>query len=47
MAVHNRHDFQALSALRRTDLCAAALGHRKGRVVETLFFIAVASISST
>jgi len=32
MAIHNRHDFQALSALRRTDLCAAALGHRKGRI---------------
>jgi hypothetical protein len=39
MAIHNCHDFQALSALRRTDLCAAALGHRKGRVDETFFFI--------
>src|SRR6516225_6822064 len=36
MAIHNRHDFQALSPLRRTDLCAAALGHRKGRVDDTL-----------
>jgi hypothetical protein len=27
------------SALRRTDLCAAALGHRKGRVDEPFFFI--------
>src|ERR1700745_87652 len=45
MAVHNRHDFQALSALRRTDLCAAALGHRKGRVDETLFFIQRAALA--
>jgi hypothetical protein len=29
MAIHNCHDFQALSALRRTDLCAAALAIAK------------------
>src|SRR6516165_10095507 len=45
MAIHNRHDFQALSPLRRTDLCAAALGHRKGRVDETLFFIQRAALA--
>lgn len=29
VAIHNCHDFQAFSAFRRTDLGAAALGHRK------------------
>jgi hypothetical protein len=39
MAIHNRHDFQALSAPRRTDFRAAALGRRKGCVDEALFFV--------
>ena len=30
MAIHNRHDFQAFSTLRRADFRTAALGHRKG-----------------
>ena len=45
MAIDNCHDFQALSALRRTDLCAAALGHRKGRIDETFFFIQRAALA--
>src|SRR5215471_16681160 len=39
MAIHNRHDFQALSAPRRTDFRAAALGYHKGCVDEALFFV--------
>ena len=45
VAIDNCHDFQALSALRRTDLCAAALGHRKGRIDETFFFIQRAALA--
>jgi len=39
VAIHNRHDFHAFSALGWTDLRASALGHRKGRVDETLFLV--------
>ena len=45
MAIHNRHDFQAFSALRQADLSAAAFGHRKGRVDETFFFIQRAALA--
>ena len=45
MAIHNCHDFQAFSALRRTDIRPAALGHRKGRIDETLFFIQRAALA--
>ena len=39
MAIHYRHDFHAFSTLGWTDLRASALGHRKGRVDEALFFV--------
>ena len=39
VAIHYRHDFHALSAFGQPDLCASALGHRKGRVDEALFFV--------
>lgn len=39
MTIHDRHDFQAFSALCRTDLRASALRHRKGRVDEALFLV--------
>jgi hypothetical protein len=38
-AIHNSHDIRALSTRCRPNLRAAALGHRKGRVDETFFFI--------
>ena len=39
MAIPNRHDFQAFSALRRPDFCPATLGHDERRIDEALFFI--------
>ena len=45
VAIHNRHDFHALSALRRADLGTSALRHYKCRVDEALFFIQRASVA--
>ena len=45
MAIHNRHDFHAFSALRRADRCPAALRHYKCRVDEALFFIQCAFVA--
>ena len=45
VAIHYRHDFHALSTLGRTDLRAPALGHRKGRVDEALFFVQYPSVA--
>ena len=39
MAIHNRHDFHAFSALCGSDLCPAAFRHNEGRVNEAFFFI--------
>ena len=39
MTIHYRHDFHAFSTLGWTDLRTSALGHRKGRVDEALFFV--------
>ena len=45
VAIDDGHDFQAFSALRRTDLGATALGHRKGRVDETFLCIQRAALA--
>src|ERR1700738_4270775 len=45
MAINNRHDFHAFSALRGSDLRAAALGHNEGRVNEAFFFVQYASVA--
>ena len=45
MTIHNRHDFHAFSAFRRTDFRPTAFGHRKGRVDEALLFIERAALS--
>ena len=45
MAIHNRHDFHAFSALRGSDLRAAALGHNEGRVNEAFLFVQYASVA--
>src|SRR6266705_2750386 len=45
MAIDNRHDFHAFSALRGSDLRAAALGHNEGRVNEAFFFVQYASVA--
>ena len=39
MAIHNRHDFHAFSALRRSDFRPATLGHHERRVDEAFFFV--------
>ena len=39
MAIHNRHDFHAFSALRWSDFRPATLGHHERRVDEAFFFI--------
>src|SRR2546422_11760479 len=45
MAIHNRHDFHALSALRSSDFRPAALGHDERCVDEAFFFVQCASIA--
>ena len=45
MAINNRHDFHAFSALRGSDLRAAALGHNEGRVNEAFLFVQYASVA--
>src|ERR1700730_2280471 len=45
VAIHNRHDFQALSALGRSDLRTSTLGHREGCIDEALFFIQRAALA--
>ena len=45
MAIHNRHDFHALSALRSSDFRPAALGHDERCVDEAFFFVQGASIA--
>jgi hypothetical protein len=45
MAIHNRHDFHAFSALCGFDLCPAAFRHNEGRVNETFFFIECTSVA--
>jgi len=45
MAIHNRHDFHAFSALCGCDLCPAAFRHNEGRVNEAFFFIECASVA--
>src|SRR5262249_11641807 len=39
MAIDNRHDFHAFSALRGSDFRAATLGHNEGRIDEAFFCI--------
>ena len=39
MAIHNRHDFHAFSALGRPDFCPAAFRHHERRIDEAFFFI--------
>src|SRR5437870_13698936 len=45
MAIHNRHDFHAFSALRSSDFQPATLGHNEGCVDEAFFFVQYASIA--
>src|SRR5262249_16945259 len=45
MAIDNRHDFHAFSALRGSDFRAATLGHNEGRIDEAFFFIKGASVA--
>ena len=39
MAIHDRPDFQAFSALGRADSRACTLRHRKGRADEAFFLV--------
>jgi hypothetical protein len=39
VAIHNRHDFHASSALGRSDRRAPALSHHEGCIDEALFFV--------
>jgi hypothetical protein len=45
MAIHNRHDFHAFSALCGSDLCPAAVRHNEGRVNEAFFVIECTSVA--
>src|SRR5215471_3314063 len=45
MAIHNRHDFHAFSALGSSDFQPATLGHNEGCVDEAFFFVQYASIA--
>jgi hypothetical protein len=45
MAIHNRHDFHAFSALCGSDIRAAAFGHYERRVDEAFFFIKRAAVA--
>src|SRR6266545_772709 len=45
MAIHNRHDFHAFSALCSSDFQPATLGHNEGCVDEAFFFLQYASIA--
>src|SRR5215831_21112054 len=45
MAIDNRHDFHAFSALRSSDFQPATLGHNEGCVDEAFFFVQYASIA--
>src|SRR5262249_34901040 len=45
MAIDNRHDFHAFSALRSSDFQPATLGHNEGCVDEAFFFVQCASIA--
>ncbi|HEY2528997.1 MAG TPA: hypothetical protein VGJ20_13800 [Xanthobacteraceae bacterium] len=45
MAIDNRHDFHAFSALGRSNFCPAALRHDEGRLDEALLFIERASVA--
>src|SRR6516225_2896743 len=45
MAIDNRHDFHAFSALRSSDFQPATLGHDEGCVDEAFFFVQYASIA--
>ena len=39
MAIHNRHDFHAFSALRWSDFRPATFSHNERRIDEAFFFI--------
>ena len=39
VAIHNRHDFHAFSALRWSDFRPATFGHNERRIDEAFFFI--------
>ena len=39
IAIDNRHDFHAFSALRSSDFQPATLGHNEGCVDEAFFFV--------
>jgi hypothetical protein len=45
MAIDNRHDFHAFSALRGSDLRSAALGHNKRCVDEAFCFVERATVA--
>src|SRR5262249_19153629 len=45
MAIDNRHDSHAFSALRSSDFQPATLGHNEGCVDEAFFFVQCASIA--
>src|SRR6202011_5801400 len=45
MAINNRHDFHAFSALRCADLCATAFSHHECSIDEAFFFIESTSVA--
>ena len=47
MAIHDRHDFHAFSALRGSDFQPATLGHNEGCVDEAFFAVLINPNQST
>src|SRR6516164_6476461 len=45
MAIDNRHDFHAFSALRGSDFCPTAFSHYKCRIDEAFSFIECTSVA--
>src|SRR6202035_1220868 len=45
MAINNRHDFHAFSALRCADLCPTAFSHHECSIDEAFFFIESTSVA--
>ena len=45
MAIDNRHDFHAFSALRCSDFCPAAFSHNESCVDEAFFFVERAAVA--
>src|ERR1700730_15099689 len=45
VAINNRHDFHAFSALRCADLCSTAFSHHECRIDEAFFFVEHTSVA--